>query len=406
MSVIAFSSSDLLFVSNQSKETNTMGREPSNANGDSSNAPTRLKLAAGDGNEGAGAADDRAPNRRNRRNQRPQAPGAYAVPGRGSGLVPVWVRRHKAENLSAPTTAQHISPELRVTPESSDLREEGEWLSPSNEEQLQSESEDQNMSLTNASEHEEEATIANDTVAGQTSVMQASVRQMPNQEQEGPGDTKSPKLPKRKKVGLAALVLLVAIGVVVGVVMAIGGSSKSELADPAPTLAPTDVTFTCDFQDPAEQDNPIWQCLCHNELLEFPPEAAQRYEQLRDAIVSPLLPDFSEERDSCAPQNAALWQLATDSLAGAEATVNRYLLTLLYVEWEGHEWISSDGWLSRDVSPCNGWHGIACNFDGKTISEVALSGNNLKGSVPVELALLSDLGTSVNGCVRWLVTVF
>jgi hypothetical protein len=63
-------------------------------------------------------------------------------------------------------------------------------------------------------------------------------------------------------------------------------------------------------------------------------------------------------------------------------------MSTLYFELQGPSWYIDRNWL-KGPSPCsNNWHGVSC-ADGKIIIE--LHRNNLRGSLPIELGLLSTL---------------
>ncbi|MDE3256618.1 MAG: leucine-rich repeat domain-containing protein [Gemmatimonadota bacterium] len=67
----------------------------------------------------------------------------------------------------------------------------------------------------------------------------------------------------------------------------------------------------------------------------------------------------------------------------------REILKLLYVNTEGVNWRESAGWLTD--APLSEWHGAETDAAGKVV-ELQLSNNRLSGSLPVELAQLSNLG--------------
>ncbi|WP_353573137.1 LamG-like jellyroll fold domain-containing protein [Candidatus Albibeggiatoa sp. nov. BB20] len=63
-------------------------------------------------------------------------------------------------------------------------------------------------------------------------------------------------------------------------------------------------------------------------------------------------------------------------------------LVALYEKTNGAGWTSNTGWLENN-QPCT-WYGVSCN-DG-SISALNLSNNNLQGTLPQELAVLTDMG--------------
>jgi hypothetical protein len=139
--------------------------------------------------------------------------------------------------------------------------------------------------------------------------------------------------------------------------------------------------------------NVFLQCECEETISIWTDEVRTQYYSLRESFVPTILPEFSEEEDSCYPSNTALWQLSNDTLYGANATDNRYLLTLLYATWDGEGWRSKRGWLSTIISDCQ-WQGIECNSEGLTRS-ISLEANNLGGTIPSELGLMTSLRKSM-----------
>jgi hypothetical protein len=74
--------------------------------------------------------------------------------------------------------------------------------------------------------------------------------------------------------------------------------------------------------------------------------------------------------------------------------IQRYTLGVLYYSTNGTNWSNNNGWLT-DKNECNWWNGadgLFCDENG-AIFELDLydgSGNNLVGTIPMELTLLSD----------------
>jgi len=73
--------------------------------------------------------------------------------------------------------------------------------------------------------------------------------------------------------------------------------------------------------------------------------------------------------------------------------VLRYAIATLYFAFTGEEWTKDTNWLTDD-HVC-GWHGVVCDRFNKKIIEIDLTGNNLAGSIPAEIGLLSDLRSIV-----------
>jgi hypothetical protein len=99
-------------------------------------------------------------------------------------------------------------------------------------------------------------------------------------------------------------------------------------------------------------------------------------------------------RDSNSPQYAAMKWLqstANEGIYNEPVILQRYALATLYYSTNGIQWTSFSGWLSNEPE-CD-WQtmsvsSIVCNDDGEFVA-LKLSGNNLAGSIPPELNLLS-----------------
>ena len=94
------------------------------------------------------------------------------------------------------------------------------------------------------------------------------------------------------------------------------------------------------------------------------------------------------------PQNDALIWLANntnlDSYSDARK-IQRYVLATLYYSTNGAQWVDNSDWLT-DLDECT-WYTEASRFilrESVPYSELDLSGNNLVGTIPNELALLSS----------------
>jgi hypothetical protein len=127
-----------------------------------------------------------------------------------------------------------------------------------------------------------------------------------------------------------------------------------------------------------------------------PPQSASVNEFLRG------LPSYSLElaNDDDSPQAKALAWLQKDpqySEYELYRLCQRYALAVLYLSTNGTSWYSKWGWLSND-NECSWYqHGGSGPEDGSScvedsrLSFLDLNENNLDGSIPTELALLTDL---------------
>eukprot|EP00541_Cyclophora_tenuis_P011570 CAMPEP_0116553478 /NCGR_PEP_ID=MMETSP0397-20121206/7074_1 /TAXON_ID=216820 /ORGANISM="Cyclophora tenuis, Strain ECT3854" /LENGTH=385 /DNA_ID=CAMNT_0004078563 /DNA_START=153 /DNA_END=1310 /DNA_ORIENTATION=- len=70
-------------------------------------------------------------------------------------------------------------------------------------------------------------------------------------------------------------------------------------------------------------------------------------------------------------------------------TVNRFVLTTFFFAMHGNTWLRKGKWLSKH-SVCD-WYGINCTSGTNHIVGIDLQKNRLKGAIPTELVLLTDL---------------
>lgn len=89
------------------------------------------------------------------------------------------------------------------------------------------------------------------------------------------------------------------------------------------------------------------------------------------------------------------WFVECTCPASIDNTPETCTLLKLYESTHGNQWINSAGWLEASKglnnNPCE-WYGVTCNQDGRVVS-IELSGNNLVGSIPVNLEYLDYLET-------------
>ena len=100
-------------------------------------------------------------------------------------------------------------------------------------------------------------------------------------------------------------------------------------------------------------------------------------------------------RTPSTPQNEALvWLANNPSLTNYtdQEKIQRYALATLYYSTKGENWTHDDNWLSN-ADVCDKWYSyknpINCNSAGE-IFHLHLYDNNLYGTIPAEIGLLSD----------------
>ena len=90
------------------------------------------------------------------------------------------------------------------------------------------------------------------------------------------------------------------------------------------------------------------------------------------------------------PQNDAyLWLAGNANLNtyADEQKVQRYVLALLYYATTGDSWSSNSNWLS-DLDESS-WYGVSTDVADQ-VTNLVLGSNNLNGTIPSELAVLSN----------------
>ena len=127
-------------------------------------------------------------------------------------------------------------------------------------------------------------------------------------------------------------------------------------------------------------------------------------------ILEPFLPDDGQGFDEMfSPQSRALDWLLQNALLSSydtEKIVTRFALAVFYFSTDGDNWAENRGWLS-DTDECN-WYAASlvtpCNLDGR-YSSLVLGDNNIRGTLPAELSMLSnsltkvDLGGTMTGVI-------
>jgi hypothetical protein len=136
------------------------------------------------------------------------------------------------------------------------------------------------------------------------------------------------------------------------------------------------------------------------EPTEPSPPSPQEMLRKLESVLSPLSFDNGTALQTpSTPQNNALVWLANNTNLDTysdEKKIQRYVLAVLYYSTNGTDWLNKDGWLSNG-DECD-WYNLA---DGSfcingSVAELDFydvdteNGNNLVGTIPNELALLSD----------------
>jgi hypothetical protein len=131
------------------------------------------------------------------------------------------------------------------------------------------------------------------------------------------------------------------------------------------------------------------------------PEKSNPVPTLSPGDLTKLLSSVSsDEREALStistPQSKAFkWMVTNNTNLGTfskEIIIQRYALATLFYSTNGDSWSNNALWLDSGEE-CSGW-GVSCTIAG-AFSEVSLVSNNLEGTVPPEIGLLTSLGECV-----------
>lgn len=197
---------------------------------------------------------------------------------------------------------------------------------------------------------------------------------------------------RSRRVWCAALLIfgLAIVAVVVGT--SLGGSQSPSAAKVLPvTTAMDPPTFACDNWYSQTQPSVLTQCSCIGKITVIADDIKVNYERLKsEGFVQDMFPGFASTIDSCDTSNQALLWLAsaTGSSSPNENYVQRFLMALLFITWNGRLWTLNEGWLSSD-NECT-WKGVSCNRSGEATG-LDLYNNEVTGNLGSQFTLLSSL---------------
>jgi hypothetical protein len=166
-----------------------------------------------------------------------------------------------------------------------------------------------------------------------------------------------------------AVVLLVTVAVVLGTVLPLQIQANSNKTTDAPTPSPQEIL-----------------------------------KELENILVQVSFDNGTALRTASSPQNKALIWLSNNTGINSylNATkIQRYALATLFFSTDGTNWTSNKNWMSDD-NECGWYNGFATLCTSGSVDTLYLESNNLIGTIPNELALLSNLGES---SVVWLLVV-
>jgi hypothetical protein len=187
-------------------------------------------------------------------------------------------------------------------------------------------------------------------------VAQAVVEQ--EEEEDATGMQKLYRNSRIQCMALSALLLVIVVGIVLAIVFT---RDASDVPEPTPTTpAPTPPSSLVEMLSTASLDG-------------------------GEALLT-----------LSTPQNEALNWLASNTNLDSysdETRIQRYVLATLYYSTNGDSWTNNTGWLS-DSDECGWYNGAAggelCSSQGRVVELLDLSKNNLTGSIPAEVGLLSS----------------
>jgi hypothetical protein len=136
-------------------------------------------------------------------------------------------------------------------------------------------------------------------------------------------------------------------------------------------------------------------------LPEKSPSPQEVLQKLKSLLIPVSFDNGTALQTPLTPQNNALNWLAgnvnLDSYSNA-TKIQRYALATLFYSTDGNSWDSKGNWRS-DRKECE-WDAVYCKND--SIESLEIYDNNLVGTIPNELALMSNLSES---SVVWLLVV-
>jgi Leucine-rich repeat (LRR) protein len=182
---------------------------------------------------------------------------------------------------------------------------------------------------------------------------------------------------------MIAIVILAIVGLVIGVVIGtvVGGDSDADSKEKGIPPAPATVVT------PTAVPLPL-----------LPTQSPILHQDVYETLCS-LMPDCSPLLDATSPQGRAFQWLTADSMTGdgSAQVVTRFSLASFYYSTNGENWVDASNWLST-LDVCD-WYTSSinapvCDNEGRFVV-LDLKQNNVTGTLPMEIGLLTDL-TSVS----------
>lgn len=190
------------------------------------------------------------------------------------------------------------------------------------------------------------------------------------------------KISRMEMIIGAVVVLVVVAGAITGIVIVTGnkGSDASNAqTTPLPTLAPS-------LQPEVDPEDQLVSLLDAMDTVNistmfFPSDASY------------FTPNLVANTTRLPSIRAMAWVLnmdPRDSLPDNPWLIFRYALASIYYSFRGENWTNSENWLTGEHA-CK-WHGVICDrSQASYVFELDLSNNNVVGTIPIQISLLSDL---------------
>lgn len=139
------------------------------------------------------------------------------------------------------------------------------------------------------------------------------------------------------------------------------------------------------------------------DTTEFPtmsPSIAPTFLSEEILTAAAQLSGWNAMADTASPQlRAVSWMSAFDQIETGgyrnQRFAQRYALIVMYYSFKGEDWIIQEKWLRPDLHECEWSGGISCFFDvtkALKVSGFDATRNNLQGTMPREIGLLTDAG--------------
>ena len=139
-----------------------------------------------------------------------------------------------------------------------------------------------------------------------------------------------------------------------------------------------------------QQPNLLTQCKCFGKIQIVSNEGWLNYQVLLEKLQLKKLTENATT--SCDHDNMALLLLTSmnTTTMSTEELLLQYVMNLIYLSWDGPSWAQQDGCLFLNSGSVCNCHGVTCD-NGQAVTGLNVSGQKIKGSFVSELGLLTSL---------------